>query len=95
MDTSLSTQLDRIKALLQLNEADLSSVLQVLEEYHSVLQHTFPDLPHPNTRFLELRKELFLKSIEQIEEADPGLAGRIQDLIDTHLTNYPISYEDK
>ena len=93
MNTSLEDQLDRIKALLHLTSVDVSSVLLVLEEFRNQLEKDYPNIASPTERFLVYRKNMFHLLMEQMEEDDPGLAGRIQELIDIHCTEFPLSYE--
>lgn len=63
--------------------AELAALLQLLQTLS----------PHASEQFVRLRKLYTQAMLERIEDQQPALAARIQELLDAGCTHLPIDYD--
>jgi len=86
-------QLERLRALCELQRAEIASAHLCLLGLASYVRRQAPDLPDMNELYLQLRKQCLQRQLEKLEALDPALAARLLQLIDSSSTNFPPTYE--
>jgi hypothetical protein len=90
----LEDEILRLKALKAVQSADVSALLLLCSANHKILSKVFHELPAVGATFLRLRKKLLHTQLEQLENTQPALAARIQQMIDEASTLYPFDYDE-
>jgi hypothetical protein len=86
-------QLERLRALCELQRAEILSAHLCLLGIASYVRRQAPDLPDMNELYVRFRKQFLQRKLEELEISDPALAARLLDLIDSSSTNFPPTYE--
>jgi hypothetical protein len=82
-----------LQALLLVQAADISSVLEVVQLFEAAVRPQYPDLPDLGQEFLKRRKATLHALLESYEDSNPGFAARLQQCIDASPKIYPFDYE--
>ena len=88
-----SEQIQRLQALAEVQTADISSLLLLVERLGQIVRRDHPDTPEVSETFLKIRKHLLQQRLESLETQNPGMAARLQELIDKAATIFPYDYE--
>ena len=83
----------RLKALLLVQAADVSSLLATIRAVGAAVRKDHPDLVDVDASFLSLRKQYLHGLLEDYEDTDPAFAARLQQVIDESSKNFPFDYE--
>jgi hypothetical protein len=89
----MADPLERLQALSAIQTADVSALLALVQQLATIVRREHPDTPDVTALFLQTRKELLHRYLEAVETRDPALAARMQELIDTSCTRFPLGYE--
>lgn len=88
----MEQELLRLRALLMVQAADTSCLLELVLELEDALRPAHPDLPDLAAVFLRRRIELVHHQLEELEKTQPALAAQLQQLIDHASKHFPFDY---
>ena len=92
MDAELQKQFRGLQALVLTQSADVSALIALYSSIREALKDAAPELPTIERDFLALRKKFLHIQLEQLENSNPELAARLQEVIDSSSTNFPFDY---
>ena len=89
----MSDELLRLRAVSEIQAADVSCLLICLQQLTGSLRPHLPDLPDIGELFLRQRKLFLQPRLEALEDREPALAARLQEMIDASCKQFPFDYE--
>ena len=69
--------------------ADINAVFLLVQRLSELCRRNHPEMPDVSELFLKLRKEQLHLHLEKLETQNPGLAAKLQELIDQSSTIFP------